>query len=324
MPLNTLFMGTPEYSMPTLKILYDHSNLKAIISSPDKIGGRGHKVLTPPPVEYAIQNQIPFLQPGTYKDNPKIIEDIQQFQPDLLIVIAYGFILPQGVLDIPKIGSFNLHASLLPKYRGASPIQAALLNGENETGVTLQKMVFKMDAGDIVLKKAIPIEENDDYITLSDKLSRLSASCLKESLLLFETNSISYTPQKEEEATYCKKIQKEDGTIDWYKSAKDIFNQIRALKQWPVAYSFIKNKKIFFHKSQLIKDKEANEHTLPFDPKLAKPGQVIKSDKSGLYIKTGQGIISVLELQAEGKKILTYKDFLNGFPLQAKDRFEVK
>ncbi|MDH4128931.1 MAG: methionyl-tRNA formyltransferase [Spirochaetota bacterium] len=297
--LKTIFMGTPEYVIPSLELTYNNSDLLAVFTAPDRKGGRGNNFIILKPKEFAQTYNIPVYQPNSLKDS-KIVNILQDLTPDLLIVNAYGFILPKTILEIPKLAPINLHGSLLPKYRGASPIQSALVNGDKETGITVQIMNEKLDEGDIIYQLKTPIDEDDDYISLSNKLSKLSADCVRDVIKLFEEKKINPIVQASG-ASYCSKIKKEDGIINWADSFEIISNKMKAYINWPQSYCYYEKKKIIIHKISLVNDsKEYN------------PGTIVQVNKNGIFVQCGSGLINILMLQPEGKKPMNYLSFLNG------------
>lgn len=306
----SVFMGTPDYVMPSLEAVNEESNLLAVFTGPDRKGGRGNKIIIPGPKQFAESHNIPFHQPETYKNNPDIIEELKKLEPDFLIVNAYGFILPQAVLDIPKIAPINLHGSLLPQYRGASPIQEALLNGDEETGITAQFMEFKLDSGDILHQVKTKIEEEDDYESLSYRLSLLSASCIRDTIHFYENGEINKVPQDDEKATFCSKIKKEDGLINWSLTTKKIMGKMKAFSHWPQCYSYFNGLKVTFKKLKFHDNSQE-----------AEPGTLCQFDKKGMMIQCGDGTIEVLELQPEKKKAMDFKSFFNGHKWNLGDKF---
>jgi len=312
--LSSVFMGTPDFALPSLQTLWNQTQLKAVVTGQDKKTGRGQQLLEPQVKSFAREKQIPCFQPSTFKNNQEILQQLSLFHPDLLIVIAYGFILPEAILNIPTLYPLNIHASLLPKYRGASPIQTALLNNDSMTGICIQRMVLKMDAGDVLLCQSIPIALTDNCVTLSEKLSQLAADCLDKAIELIASGKEQFVPQKEDAASYCKKIQKDDAIIDWTASAQKIFGIIRAYCQWPVAETNYKGKKIFILSASLV-DENLSHNTTGI------PGEVVQANKYGLILQCGTGFLSIEQIQLPGKKPISYKDFLNGYAVEKGARF---
>jgi methionyl-tRNA formyltransferase len=305
----TIFMGNPEISIPSLIKLIEMTNCVAVYTGQDKVKGRGKKILPTPVKKTSVEYSIPVQQPETFK-NTDIIRKLEEYEPDFILVMAYGFILPKKVLDIPRIAPINLHGSILPKYRGASPIHQALLNRDKKTGVTAQYMVKRMDAGDILHIEELDILPDDNYLTLSQKLADLSSVCLEKVLIKYHNGEIKPIPQDENKASYCSKINAEDGHIDWSKSCEKIIGEIKAYYSWPHSYTYYNGDKL------IIKDAKYKSNQ-----NVASEGEIIKADKTGLDIQTGDGILSIIEIQQEKRKPLYYKDFLNGYKLEIGKKF---
>jgi methionyl-tRNA formyltransferase len=295
-----VFMGTPDFSVPSLLSLISQTNVLAVVTQPDKKVGRKQEVTQSPVKKIALEHKIEVLQPEKVKGNFEFIKQIKDLQPDLIVAVAYGFILPQEIIDIPKYGIINVHASLLPKYRGASPIQSAILNGDKETGVTIMLIDDKMDTGPMLGQRTITITDNDNFESLHDKLSMLGSDLLSETLSKYINGEIKPVAQNESEATYCKILNKEDGKIDWNKSAEEIERQIRAFNPWPGSFTFWEGKQL-----RIIK---------ALDIKVIgnKIGEVFKTN-DGIGVKCGKDALEILELQLEGKRPMTAKEFLNGY-----------
>ena len=294
-------MGTPDFAVPSLKTLSENGyKVSMVVTQPDRPKGRGRKVI-PPPVKEAAQNiGYDVIQPVSIK-NKDFFDTIAGLKPDILIVVAYGHILPKNILAIPETGTINLHASLLPKYRGPAPIQWAIINGEKETGVTTMLMDDGLDTGDILLSSKEKITAFDTSATLHDRLSVLGADLLIKTLKSFENNNINPIAQDHAGATYAPLLKKGDGRINWEKPAENIASFIRGVTPWPGAFTFQDNKrlKIFSAKPILV---EANEA----------PGTVIKGFPDELRIASGKGALSVTEIQGASGKRLLIKDFLRG------------
>lgn len=292
-----IFFGTPEFAVPTLKFLISKGeSIFFVITQPDKPKGRG-KIVQPPEVKkIALQYGLPLLQPEKIRDEG-FIEKLKEIKPEFAIVVAYGKILPKEILQIPKYGCINLHASLLPKYRGAAPIQWALINGESITGVTTMLIDEGLDTGPILLQKVIPIDEEDNTLTLSEKLSAIGAELVYETIKGIKEGTITPQPQKGE-PTYAPQLKKEDGRINWNTSAKDIFNLIRGTYPWPCAYCFFKGERVKMIKAKILEDG-------------SNPGLILKT-KEDLIVGTGKGALKILLIQPEGKKIMTANEFTCG------------
>lgn len=297
-PHNIVFFGTPQFAVPSLQALIDADEpINLVVCQPDKPKGRGHKMSMPAVKELALKHGIIVLQPHSVRDEA-FIEQIRSLHPEFIITAAYGKILPKQILDIPTVGCLNVHASLLPKYRGPAPIQHALLNGEKTTGVTIMLMDEGVDTGDIILQKAIEIVDTDTSATLFDKLSKLGASALLEAMQGLRNGSLSPVHQIGE-PSYAPQLNKDDGRIDWDKPAKQIVNLIRAMTPWPSAFCYLGSERL---KILLAK---ASYGTLP-------AGKLDTSSTDTIKVGTAEGILEILKLQPEGKKPMTARDFLLG------------
>lgn len=297
--LRIIFMGTPSISAYVLRRMIESGfNIVAVISQVDKPTGRKHLLTPTPTKEVALEYNIPVYQ----KDKIRLDYDfVKEINPDLILTLAYGQILPQGLLDIPQYGCLNLHGSLLPKYRGAAPIQYALINNEKETGMCLMEMTSKMDAGKVYAKKALTIEESDNTTTLFNKLAEVAYQLVEDNLLDYVNGNLPGVEQDESLVTFAPTIKKEEEHLDLSKPVESIYGYIRALSDSPGAYLDSQMGKIKVFKSKIVS----------FDIK-GELGEIIQADKSGIYLQCSNGILSLLELQKEGKSRLNYKDFLNG------------
>ncbi len=298
--MNIIFLGTPDFSIPSLKILTESKhNVLAVVTAPDKQRGRGRKVSFTPVKEFAIRNNLPLLQPEKLKNNLEFTEELKQFDADIFVVVAFR-ILPSDVFEIPKYGSFNLHASYLPKYRGAAPIQWALINGESETGLTTFKLAEKVDTGNIYLQMKVDIKPNNNFEALHDKLSMEGAKIVLDTVNLIESGDYVLQEQDSTLATPAPKITKEVSKIDWNKPAYQIHNLIRGLSPVPGAYFEFKGKLIKIYKTELVE----REDLKPLE---------IDQTKKELIVGCGEKALRVLELQQEGKKRMNVEEFLRGF-----------
>ena len=307
-------MGTAELSGASLEKLFGDKrySVLAVVTQPDKPKGRDLK-LTPSPVKVLAEKlNLPVLQPLKARDE-KFISELRELKPDLIVVVAYGQILPQTILDLPPFGCLNVHTSLLPKYRGAAPIQWAIADGEPETGVTIMKMDAGLDTGAILSTHRTPILPTDDSQILHDRLAQLGAELLIETISTFVAGRISPQAQPAEGSTYAAKIKKEDGRIDWNLSAQKIWNRLRAFTPWPSAFTFLKTEL----KRQLLKIWKVE-----VVGKSGIAGTILSADKTGIVVGCGENALRILELQREGGKRLTAEQFLAGFPLKVGDRFE--
>lgn len=293
-------MGTPDFAVPCLQKLIDSDNeITAAFTQPDKKVGR-KQILTPPPVKVlAEENNITVYQPNTMKSE-ETINLIKDINPDIIVVVAYGKILPKVILDIPEFGCINVHASLLPKYRGAAPIQWAVLNGDTETGVAVQQMNEGIDTGDLLLVKKTKIDINETSAELFDRLSLLGADALDKTINMIENDSVKRTPQPDGDFGYAKMISREMSPIDWSKSAFEIHNQVRGLQTWPCADTVINGKKVKIHKT-LLSELKGNS-----------PGKIM-NNKGVLTVTCGDGkCLDIVEIQPDGKKRMDIKSFLAG------------
>jgi methionyl-tRNA formyltransferase len=307
-----LFMGTPDFAVPSLRLLLeekDQVEVIGVVTQPDRPKGR-KKVLTPPPVKVeAIKHDLPVFQPQKLRSE-EAIRQVLELQPDLIVTAAYGQILPEPVLNAPKYGCINVHASLLPKYRGGAPIHHAIINGEKETGVTIMYMVKALDAGDMLLQRAIPITSGDNVGTMHDKLANLGAELLKEVLPSILDGTVQAVPQDDEQATFAPNITREDEKIDWERTAQELDCQIRGLCPWPVAYTLWKGKPFKIWKASVVNEETQGE-----------PGTVIRLDADGIVVATGKGLLRLTEVQPSGKKPMPARQFINGRQMKAGDRF---
>lgn len=308
--VKTILMGTPEFAENIFRKFYndlkDKFEIIAVVTAPDKPVGR-KQVLTPSPIKkWAMENNLPILQPDKIR-KPEWVGKIKELNPDLIILIAFGQIIPQEILDIPKYKALNIHPSLLPKYRGASPVQSVILNGENETGVCLMTMDAEMDHGEIISNLQFSISNKPTYSELAKNLSDLGAELLIKTLPDYIEGKIKPQEQNHEQATFCKLIKKEDGKIDWGKSAEEMERMIRALNPWPGTYAKFQNPNSKFQ----INFKILNAETLNKNTNH-KVGEVFLDENKNLCVQTGNGTLILKTIQLEGKKPTPARDFLNG------------
>ncbi len=298
--MNIIFMGTPIFACGILQALIDEKyNVVAVVSQPDKKVGRKQEVVNTPVKKLALQHNIPVIQPERIKED---YDEILSYKPDLIITCAYGQMVPEVILNYPKYGCVNVHASLLPKYRGGAPIHKCIIDGETQTGITIMKMVKKMDAGCMYLQNTVDILEEETTETLHDKLVIAGSELIKEFIPLYINGKINGVEQDENLVTYAYNISKEDEFVSFCKEdIKNIYNQIRGLISWPVGYGIINNRRIKFHKVRI----NLCNHDYKY-------GEVIGYD-DGMQIACNGGIICIDELQLEGKAKMSYKDFINGY-----------
>ena len=295
-----IFMGTPDFSVPILKGIMEHYKVRAIVTQPDRKVGRDGKVIFSPVKQVAFDNDILCLQPEKIRD---ILQDINVLEPDLIITCAYGQILPLEMLQIPRLGCINVHASLLPKLRGGAPIHHAIMDGFSKTGVTIMYMDKGMDTGDIISQREIPISNDDTAETLHDKLSVLGRDLLLETLPSILNGTNSRTSQDEAEATYGFNITREDEHIDFSKTKRQIVNKVRGLNSWPGAYCILDDK--------ILKVWKCREGERIYD--LGTDGEITRIYDDGFGVKTSNGEVVFTEVQLEGKRKMAAKDFINGY-----------
>ena len=327
--LNIVFMGTPDFAKESLKAIYEAGhNILAVVTNPDKPKGRGMKLIPSPVKEYALEKNLRIYQPLKVRNNIEFLDEIKNLKPDVICVVAYGKILPKELLDIPRLGCINVHGSLLPQYRGAAPIQWAVLNGDKETGITTMYMDVGMDTGDMILKEKVEIGENETTGELWDRLSKIGANLLVKTLKQIEEGTAPREKQGEN-FTLAPMLSKEMAKINWDEmDAIKIKNLVRGLNPIMGAYSNLDGKKVKFWKVNVVsvndlikKFPELEEYT--YRIKGLAPGTVLFSDeKNGLYINANGGIIEVLEIQGENAKKMSINDYLRGNKIQAGSIFE--
>jgi len=302
-PPRLVFMGTPEFACPTLrKLIERNEEVIAVVTQPDRPKGRGQR-LTPPPVKVlAEEHGIPVLQPEKVR-MPEFIAAMADLRPDLIIVVAFGQILPQTLLNIPRFGCINVHASLLPRYRGAAPINWCIINGETETGVTTMQMDAGLDTGDMLVKRAIPIDPDEDASSLHDRLAPVGAEALAETLDLLREGRLDPEKQADALSCYAPMLRKEDGIIDWTAPAPAVKNRVRGMSPWPGAYTFLDGLTL-----KLFRVSTGSG--------TGRPGTVIQAGKNRVEVACGSGSVMLEEVQLEGRKRLTAADFLAGFKIE--------
>lgn len=315
--LKILFVGTAEFAVPILeKIIENPKNMVMVVSQPDRPQGRGKRISSTLVKRFALQKGVTLFQPQDI-NSEESIKRIREFNPDIILVVAYGQILHPEILNIPALGCINIHASLLPKYRGAAPINWAIINGEKETGITFILMSEKVDAGEILFQRKVKISPDETYGELSERLSRLSGELVNEIIEKFKKGELKAIPQDKERATYCRKMGKEDGRINWEDKGERIYNLIRGTTPYPGAFTFYKGKKVKISQAKLSpEDYRGNELNVYV------PGTVVKIDKDALSILSGDGkILRVLRLIPEGSKEMTALQFVNGYRIKLEDIF---
>ena len=318
--MKIIFMGTPDFAAGALEALVraGHEILLAV-TQPDKPKGRSSELIPSPVKVCALEHGIPVFQPRRIKA-PEAVEELRQYEADIYIVAAFGQILSQEVLDIPHYGCLNIHASLLPKYRGASPIQHVIIDGEEKTGVTIMQMDAGIDTGDMLYKKEIPIQSTDNYETLHDRLTVLGGQAIVEALTLLEQGKLTPEKQQEDQSSYAPLIDKSMGKIDFSQPAAVIDRKIRGMTPWPSAFTSYRGKQLKIWRAQPGGIAAPDESTNPVrscDPDSTHaPGEILEMDKDSVTVAAGEGILRILELQLEGKKRMTVHDFLLGVKMQ--------
>ena len=309
--MKIVFMGTPEYAAASLEaVIQSGREVVLVVTQPDKPKGRSGELVPPPVKECALNHGIPVFQPEKIK-RPEEVAKLREYEADVFVVAAFGQILSQEILDMPRLGCLNVHASLLPKYRGASPIQRVILDGEEKTGITIMQMDAGIDTGDILWKKEIAIEPTDNFETLHDKLAVLGGEAIVEALDLLEEGKLVRTKQDDSLSCYAPLIKKEMGRLDFSKSAVVLDRQIRSMTPWPSAFTKYNGKQLKVWKAISLEGKG----------KKALPGEVTEVTKDNITVATGDGELRIEELQLEGKKRMSCHDFLLGVKVQVGDSF---
>jgi len=299
-PLNIIFAGTPDFAARHLQALINsHHNVIAVYTQPDRPAGRGKKLTASPVKELALAHNIPVYQPGSLRKEPAQ-QQLAALDADIMVVVAYGLILPKVVLDTPRLGCINVHGSILPRWRGAAPIQRALWAGDKETGVTIMQMDIGLDTGDMLLKTYLPIEDDDTSASLYEKLAQQGPDALLQALEGLANGTLAAEKQDEALANYAEKLSKEEARLDWTKSATQLWQEVRAFNPWPVSY--------FEHQGNTIKVWQTQVSTTSSN---AAPGTIISASKKGIEVATGDGVLTLLSMQLPGKKPLSVADILN-------------
>ena len=300
--IRTVFMGTPEFALPPLEgLIAAGVNLVGVYTQPDRPKGRGKKLAASPVKQLALEHDIPVFQPHKLRD-PQAVEGLRALQPDLIIVVAYGQILPKVILEMPKHSCINVHASLLPKYRGAAPINKAIVDGETETGVTTMLMDVGLDTGDMLVKRSLKIGENETAGELHDRLAVLGREALDETLRLLCAGELVAEKQDDSLSCYAPMMKKEDGVINWQQPARVIHNQVRGLDPWPGTYTYLDGDVLKIAATTVRED-------------AGEAGTILAADKNGVLVACGEGSLLIGELQLPGKKRLAVVNFLSGRPL---------
>ena len=303
--MRVIFMGTPDFAVGTLEAIIEAGHeVVLVVTQPDKPKGRGNTVVFPPVKECALSHGIEVFQPQKIRLEENV-ENLRKYNPEIIVVAAFGQLLPKSILDMPKYGCINVHASLLPKYRGAAPIQWSILNGDEYTGVTIMRMDVGMDTGDMITKAQVRIEADETGGSLFDKLAGVGAQLCVDTMKLIEEGKADYIPQDHEQATHVSMISKELGDIDWNRSAKEIERLIRGLNPWPSAYTRLDGKTFKIWKAMVLEENTK-----------CTPGQIVKVTKDSLHVQTSDGVLALLEVQLEGKKRMPIDAFLRGYQVE--------
>jgi methionyl-tRNA formyltransferase len=301
--MRIVFAGTPDFSVPPLAALLQSSHeVVGVLTQPDRPSGRGRNLSASAVKEFALKNSLPLEQPQTLRTTEGRAA-LEAWRPDVLVVVAYGLILPPEALAIPKHGCLNIHASLLPRWRGAAPVQRAILAGDSETGVTIMQMDAGLDTGPILLQRALPIADTDDSVSVLDKLAALGAPALLEVLSDIESGSVSARAQPSEGVTYAKKIEKSEARIDWRRSASEIDRQIRAFRPWPIAETTHRGEQVRVHRARVLSGSAAT---------AGRPGSILGLKDDLLLVACGDAVLGIAELQRAGRRNMTAREFFNG------------
>ena len=314
--MRIIFMGTPEFAVPVLESLINSRHeVVAVVTQPDRPKGRGKNMQFSPVKECALAHNIPVMQPVNVSV-PEVIDELRAYEPELIVVVAFGQFVTKKIREMPKYGCINVHASLLPKYRGAGPIQWAVINGEKESGVTTMYMCREIDKGDMLLKDTVTLDPKETGDSLHDKLSMMGGPLLLKTIDQLEDGSVVRIPQCEEESTYAPKLEKTMGNIDWTMDADRIERLVRGLNSWPGTFTKIHGKTVKIWDCDVVR-----QETLTENQAAAKPGTVIVSEKDQLIVKAGNGALSLRMLQPEGKKNMTVDAYLRGYPIAQGELF---
>lgn len=312
--MRAVFMGTPDFAVSILDAVIEMGvEVTAVVTQPDRPKGRGKAVQISDVKARAMELGLPVYQPVRIKKDPEFVELLRNMAPDVMVVAAFGQILPKEVLEIPRLGCINVHASLLPKYRGSAPIQWSVINGDRTAGVTTMQMDIGMDTGDMLEKAEIELAPDETGGSLFDRLAVLGADLIKSTLRKAEAGELHPEKQNEEEATHASMLTKEMGDIDWSKDAESIERLIRGLNPWPSAFSSLDGKGIKIWKAQVLPENDSASN--------AEPGEVVAVSKNAFDVRTGKGLLRILELQPSGKKRMSSDAFLRGYPVKEGDRF---
>ena len=313
--MRLIFMGTPEFAVPSLaRLMDDGHDVAAVFTQPDKPAGRGNKLQAPPVKILARERGIEIFQPSKIKNNEEARAVFERIAPDACVVAAYGRILPEWMLGLPRLGCINVHASLLPKYRGAAPINWAIARGERETGITIMQMDAGLDTGPMLARRQVEIAAEETAPELSARLARLGAELLSETLPRIERGEIRHFPQNDSEATYAPILKREDGLIDWQLTAREVADRVRAFQPWPGTYTIFRGARLILWRAMETSFQQANDEQV-------ETATIVDADKTGFTIAcNGRSFLRIEELQIEGKRRVAARDFLNGARLGAGDK----
>lgn len=308
--LRVAFFGTPGFAVPTLEALLTSSHqVVGVITQPDRPRGRGQHVSDAPVKTVALGAGLPVLQPEKLRD-PELLAALMALGAEIGVVAAYGRILTEQILAIPRLGMINVHASLLPRYRGAAPIHRAVIAGDRETGVTIMRVVKALDAGAMLAKVARPIQDNETSADVERDLARMGAELLIATLDRLAAGPIHEEPQEDSLATYAHRLTKDDGVMDWSRSAVALHNQVRGLHPWPHAFAYLRGRRVIVHRTAPLAH-----------PASADPGTIVRAEGPDLHVATGNGVLAILEIQPEGKRAMSARDYLAGQPPASGERF---
>lgn len=319
--MRIIFMGTPEFAVPVLKGLVDSKEheVTAVITQPDKARGRSGKLVYTPVKEAAVEAGIPVYTPKRVKE-AEFVNQLKSIPCDVIVVVAFGQLLSKEILDYPKYGCINVHASLLPRWRGAAPMQWAILSGDEKTGLTTMQMDVGLDTGDMLLKKEVEIAPEETGESLHDRLAALGSELLLNTLQGIQEGTLSPVPQKEEESTYASMLTKEMGKINWEEPAEKIERYVRGLNSWPSAYTGFRTKTLKVWRAEVLKEEEISSLKKEIEPfgekEVSTPGMVVKVEKNSFIVKAGTGYLRLLEVQLEGKKRMDAGSFLRGVSVE--------
>ncbi len=304
-PFRIIFMGTPEFALPTLEsLIQGPDEIIAVVTQPDRPKGRSKKLIPPPVKSIANKYGIDLYQPKGIR-TPEFLTTLRSYDPDLIVVAAYGKILPEAIIELPRHGCINVHGSLLPRHRGAAPIQWSIIKGDAEVGVTIMQMDKGMDTGDILMKASITHEPDETSGSLFPKIAKLGSHTLMDTLDMLAQGGMAMIGQDDKEATSAPMLRKDDGLIDWSKSGHEIHCLIRGLDPWPTAFSFLERRKFQFFNPEIVHQGSTK-----------RPGTLLRADREGLLIATGDACMLIKEIKMEGKRRMAVADFLNGWPLE--------